>query len=109
MDGKENKFLTGEGLFTPHALILDIEGDQYAFEITEKRDYDVIYKRVEQAINISDVVKSKIQFTGRYDNTNQIKTIKLTDIEKTVFEFGGQGAGSGKKENLGLVFEREFL
>ena len=23
-------------------------------------------------------------------------------------EFGGQGAGSGKKENLGLVFEREF-
>ena len=31
IDGKENKFLTGEGLFTPHALILDIEGDQYAF------------------------------------------------------------------------------
>ena len=49
MDGKENKFLTGEGLFTPHALILDIEGDQYAFGyITEKRDYDVIIKRVEQ-------------------------------------------------------------
>ena len=106
MDGKENKFLTSEGLFTPHALVLDIEGDSYAFESTEKRDYEIIIKRVEQAINISGA-KSKIQFTGRFDNTNQIKTIKLTDIEKTG-EFGGQGAGSGKKENLGLVFEREF-
>tara|TARA_B100000902_G_scaffold190843_1_gene182404 strand:+ start:4939 stop:6087 length:1149 start_codon:yes stop_codon:yes gene_type:complete len=106
MDGKENKFLTNEGLFTPHALVLDIEGDSYAFESNEKRDYEIIIKRVEQAINISGA-KSKIQFTGRFDNTNQIKTIKLTDIEKTG-EFGGQGAGSGKKENLGLVFEREF-
>ncbi len=106
MDGKENKFLTSEGLFTPHALVLDIKGDPYAFESTEKRDYDIILKRVEQAINITGA-KSTIQFTGRFDNTSQIKTIKLTDIEKTG-EFGGQGAGSGKKENLGLVFEREF-
>lgn len=106
MDGKENKFLTSEGLFTPHALVLDIEGNPYAFENTEKRDYEIILKRVEQAINISGA-KSKIQFTGRFDNTSQIKTIKLTEIEKTG-EFGGQGAGSGKKENLGLVFEREF-
>ncbi len=106
MDGKENKFLTSEGLFTPHALVLDIEGNPYAFESTEKRDYEIILKRVEQAINISGA-KSKIQFTGRFDNTSQIKTIKLTEIEKTG-EFGGQGAGSGKKENLGLVFEREF-
>ena len=106
IDGKENKFLTSEGLFTPHALVLDIEGTQYAFESDEKRDYDVILQRVNQAINLSGT-KSTIQFTGRYDNTNQIKTIKLTDIEKTG-EFGGQGAGSGKKENLGLKFEREF-
>ena len=106
MDGKENKFLTSEGLFTPHALVLDIKGAPYAFESTEKRDYDIILKRVEQAINITGA-KSTIQFTGRFDNTSQIKTIKLTDIEKTG-EFGGQGAGSGKKENLGLVFEREF-
>jgi len=106
IDGKENKFLTSQGLFIPHALILDIEGEQYAFESDEKRDYDIILKRVEQAINLSGI-KSTIEFTGKYDNTNQIKTIKLTDIEKTG-EFGGQGAGSGKKENLGLVFEREF-
>ena len=106
MDGKENKFLTSEGLFTPHALIIDMEGKQYAFESDEKDDYELILNRVDQAINLSGA-RSKIQFTGRFDNTRQVKTIKLTDIEKTG-EFGGKGSGEGKKENLGLVFEREF-
>ena len=106
IDGLENKFLTKDGLFSPHALILEIDGNQYAFEHDEKSDYDLIVKRVEQAATAGGS-KSKIQLTGKYDNNNQIKSISLADLEKTG-EFGGQGAGSGKKENLGLVFEREF-
>ena len=106
IDNLENKFLTKDGLFSPFALVLEVDGNQYAFEHDEKRDYELIVKRMEQAASARGS-SSKIQLTGRYDNTNQIKTISLTDLEKTG-EFGGQGAGSGKKENLGLVFEREF-
>lgn len=106
IDGLENKFLTKTGMFTPYALVLDIQGEQYAFESDERNDYELVSKRVEQAASAQGA-RSKIQFTGRFDNTNQVKTISLTDLEKTG-EFGGQGAGAGKKENLGLVFEREF-
>jgi len=106
LEGKENKFLTKEGIFLPVALILDINGKQYAYETKEKKLVKEIISRVEQAASTKGT-KSSIELTGKYENTGRITTIKVTDLEKTG-EFGGQGAGSGKKENLGLVFEREF-
>ena len=106
LDGKENKFLTKEGIFLPIALILDINGNQYAYETGEKKLVKEIVSRVEEAANIKGT-KSSIELTGKYENTGRITTVKINELEKTG-EFGGQGAGSGKKENLGLVFEREF-
>ena len=106
LDGKENKFLTKEGIFLPIALILDINGRQYAYETSEKKLVKEIVSRVEEAANIKGT-KSSIELTGKYENTGRITTVKINELEKTG-EFGGQGAGSGKKENLGLVFEREF-
>ena len=106
MNGKENKFLTKEGIFVPIALILDINGKQYAYETKESKLLKEILSRVEEAASTKGT-KSSIELTGKYENTGKITTIKITDLEKTG-EFGGQGAGSGKKENLGLVFEREF-
>jgi archaellin len=106
LDGKENKFLTKEGIFVPIALVLDINGKQYAYETTEKKIFKEILSRVEEAAGVKGT-KSSIELTGKYENTGRITTVKITDLEKTG-EFGGQGAGSGKKENLGLVFEREF-
>jgi archaellin len=106
LNGKENKFLTKEGIFVPVALIIEVDGKQYAYEINEKKKVKEIVARVEQAASAKGT-KSSIQLTGRYENTGRITTVKVTDLEKTG-EFGGQGAGSGKKENLGLVFEREF-
>ena len=106
LNGKENKFLTKEGIFVPVALIIEVDGKQYAYEVNEKKKVKEIIARVEQAASAKGT-KSSIQLTGRYENTGRITTVKVTDLEKTG-EFGGQGAGSGKKENLGLVFEREF-
>lgn len=106
LNGKENKFLTKEGIFVPVALIIEVDGKQYAYEVNEKKKVKEIVARVEQAASAKGT-KSSIQLTGRYENTGRITTVKVTDLEKTG-EFGGQGAGSGKKENLGLVFEREF-
>jgi archaellin len=106
LNGKENKFLTKDGIFIPIALILDINGKQYAYETKEVKIFKEILSRVEEAANVKGS-KSTIELTGKYENTGRITTVKITDLEKTG-EFGGQGAGSGKKENLGLVFEREF-
>lgn len=106
LNGKENKFLTKEGIFIPVALIIEVDGKQYAYEVNEKKKVKEIVARVEQAASAKGT-KSSIQLTGRYENTGRITTVKVNDLEKTG-EFGGQGAGSGKKENLGLVFEREF-
>jgi len=106
LNGKENKFLTKEGIFVPIALVLEIEGKQYAYETKETKLVKEIVSRVEQAATAKGS-KSSIELTGKYENTGRITTVKVTDLEKTG-EFGGQGAGSGKKENLGLVFEREF-
>ena len=47
----------------------------------------------------------KVLFTGKFLNTNQIKTVTLTDMVKTE-DFGGQVGG--KKINLGIQFENQF-
>jgi hypothetical protein len=106
LDGKENKFLTKEGIFVPIALILEINKSQYAYEKDERRLLKEIVAKVEQASSIKGS-GSSIELTGKYENTGRITTVKITDLEKTG-EFGGQGSGSGKKENLGLVFEKDF-
>lgn len=106
LDGKENKFLTKEGIFVPIALVLEIGASQYAYETKDKKSVKEILAKVEQAASTKGN-KSSIELTGKYENTGRITTVKITDLEKTG-EFGGQGSGSGKKENLGLAFEREF-
>ena len=105
LDGKENKFLTKEGIFIPIALVLEIGTSQYAYETKDKKSLKEILAKVEQAASTKGT-KSSIELTGKYENTGRITTVKITDLEKTG-EFGGQGSGSGKKENLGLAFVRE--
>ena len=81
LDGKENKFLTKEGIFLPIALVLEISGKQYAYETVEKKLVKEIISRVEEAANVKGT-KSSIELTGKYENTGRITTVKVTDLEK---------------------------
>ena len=60
VEGKENKFLTKEGIFLPIALVLEINGKQYAYETNEKRIVKEIISRVEEAASVKGT-KSSIE------------------------------------------------
>lgn len=98
-------FLHKDGQFKPNAIVFVEDGDQIdSFEINENNRFDEALARVKR---YSDRKKNtdKILFTGKFLNTNQIKTVPLTELIKTE-EFGGQTGG--KKINLGIDFENKF-
>ena len=104
MDGLMDTFLHKDGQFKPHAMVLVIDGEEHPFESDEDDRYDELIARVRSVLERKNN-RDKILFVGRFVNTNQVKTVPITEMVKTE-EFGGQTGG--KKINLGIKFENDF-
>lgn len=105
LEDYENHFVvTDEGVFIPVALIVETKSGEYAYEVDDKDQKDNAISRILEFIEDRS---AKLYFTGKYENTGQIKTVSLTDLQKTP-EFGGQ-TGTGAKVNLGIQFERDLF
>ena len=104
MDGLMDTFLHKDGQFRPHAMVLVIDGEEHPYENDEQDRYDELIARVRSVLERKNN-RDKILFVGRFVNTNQVKTVPITEMVKTE-EFGGQTGG--KKINLGIKFENDF-
>ena len=109
LDNRMNSFLcktqSQEGQFVPLGLVFMVDGDEIAgFQNDQSGDYDEALARLRENMKLAGT-RNKVFFTGTWQNTKQIETISLTDLEKTD-EFGGQVGG--KKVNLGIQFENDF-
>ena len=104
MGGLMDTFLHKDGQFKPHAMVLVIDGEEHPFENDEDDRYDELIARVRSILERKNN-RDKILFVGRFVNTNQVKTVPITEMVKTE-EFGGQTGG--KKINLGIKFENDF-
>ena len=104
MDGLMDTFLHKDGQFKPHAMVLDMDGEEHPYEHDETDRYEELLARVRTVIERKKNT-DKILFVGRFVNTNQVKTVPITEMVKTE-EFGGQTGG--KKINLGIKFENDF-
>jgi len=104
MNGLMDTFLHKDGQFKPHALVLVMDDEEHPFESDEKDRYDELLARLRSIIGRSNN-RDKILFVGKFVNTNQVKTVPITEMVKTE-EFGGQTGG--KKINLGIKFENDF-
>ena len=104
MNGLMDTFLHKDGQFKPHALVFVMDDEEHPFENDEKDRYDELVARMRSVLERKKG-KDKILFVGRFVNTNQVKTVPITEMVKTE-EFGGQTGG--KKINLGIKFENDF-
>ena len=104
MGGLMDTFLHKDGQFRPHAMVLVIDDEEHPFENDEKDRYEELLARVRSILERKNN-RDKILFVGRFVNTNQVKTVPITEMVKTE-EFGGQTGG--KKINLGIKFENDF-
>lgn len=104
MDGLMDTFLHKDGQFKPHAMVLIMDGEEHPFEHDEDDRYDELIARIRSIIE-RNKTQDKILFVGRFVNTNQVKTVPITEMVKTE-EFGGKTGG--KKINLGIKFENDF-
>ena len=104
MDNLVDTFLHKDGQFNPHAMVIVMDDEEHPFENDEKNRYAELLARVQSILNRKNN-RDKILFVGRFVNTNQVKTVPITEMVKTE-EFGGQVGG--KKINLGIKFENDF-
>ena len=104
MNGLMDTFLHKDGQFKPHAMVLVMNDEEHPFENDENDRYDELIARVRSILERKNN-RDKILFVGRFVNTNQVKTVPITEMVKTE-EFGGQTGG--KKINLGIKFENDF-
>jgi archaellin len=104
LNGYENRFVGPDGVFIPHALVVETPAGEYAWETTDDKQKESAISRI---LEFLDDRSAKLFFTGKYENTGAIKTVTLTDLQKTV-EFGGQ-SGKGAKINLGIQFEKDLF
>ena len=102
--GLVDTFLHKDGQFRPHAMVLVIDDEEHPYEHDEKDRYEELLARVRSILERKNN-RDKILFVGRFVNTNQVKTVPITEMVKTE-EFGGQTGG--KKINLGIKFENDF-
>ena len=104
MNGMVDTFLHKDGQFKPHALVIVMDDEEHPFENDERDRYDELVARMRSVLERKKA-KDKILFVGKFLNTNQVKTVPITEMVKTE-EFGGQVGG--KKINLGIQFENQF-
>ena len=102
--GLVDTFLHKDGQFRPHAMVLVIDDEEHPYEHDEKDRYEELLARVRSILERKNN-RDKILFVGRFVNTNQVKTVPITEMVKTE-EFDGQTGG--KKINLGIKFENDF-
>ena len=102
LDGKSSTFHTEDGTFEATGII--INNDETL------RTPGVMPSKVTELANLmlsfAGQKGNTIQLKGHYTGQARTVTIPVTKLTKTE-EFGGQPAG-GKKENLGLKFERDL-
>ena len=103
-NGVVDTFLHKDGQFKPHALVIVQDDVEHPFEQDEKDRYDELLARMRSVLERKNN-RDKILFVGKFINTNQVKTVPITEMVKTE-EFGGQVGG--KKINLGIKFENDF-
>ena len=94
--GLVDTFLHKDGQFRPHAMVLVIDDEEHPFENDEKDRYEELLARVRSILERKNN-RDKILFVGRFVNTNQVKTVPITEMVTTE-EFGGQTGGK-KFEN----------
>ena len=94
-NGNMNNFMTDEGLF--HASSISINRKEY------KKYTDMIESEI---LRLAGTTGSSLELKGKLSGKKQIVSISIKKIEKGT-EFGGQPAG-GKKENKGIIFEKEL-
>ena len=104
MDNLMDTFLHKDGHFKPHAMVIVMDDEEHPFEHDEKNRYKELLMRIKSVLDRSNS-RDKILFVGRFVNTNQVKTVPITQMIKTE-EFGGQTGG--KRVNLGIKFEKDF-
>ena len=90
----ENNFMTDKGLF--HATSILIDG----------REYTTYAPDLDKTIIGLKGTRTRLELRGKLVGSKFEEILSINDIEKGE-EFGGQPAG-GKRENKGIVFEREL-
>ena len=106
LNNRVQTFLGEEGQFQPAAMILVEDGVQTEpYEPHEKEKKPEALARIQRIVERNKPA-DKILFPGKFLNTSSIKTVPLTKLQKTE-EFGGQTGG--KRINLGIKFENDFL
>ena len=104
--GLVDTFLHKDGQFKPTAIVFQEDNNQVdEFEDNQSNRSGEALSRVKNILERNQR-SDKILFTGKFLNTNKIKTVPLTEMVKTE-EFGGQVGG--KKINLGIKFEKDFF
>lgn len=94
-NGKTNNFMTDSGLFHATSIIVD------------NKEYKTFSKNIENFIMSLRGMRGKnIFLKGKLSGKKTFTNIPLTKVEKSE-EFGGQPAG-GKKENRGILFEKDL-
>ena len=94
-NGKTNNFMTDSGLFHATSIIVD------------RKEYKTFSKNIENFIlSLRGMRGKNIFLKGKLSGKKTFTNIPLTKVEKSE-EFGGQPAG-GKKENRGIIFEKDL-
>lgn len=94
-NGKTNNFMTDSGLFHATSIIID------------RKEYKTFSKNIENFIlSLRGMRGKNIFLKGKLSGKKTFTNISLTKVEKSE-EFGGQPAG-GKKENRGIIFEKDL-
>ena len=95
LNGNMNNFMTDLGLF--HASSISINRKEYK-KFTSSLENEIL--------SLAGTTGSSLELKGKLSGKKQIVSIPIKKIEKGT-EFGGQPAG-GKKENRGIIFEKEL-
>ena len=103
LNGKSNTFHTVDDTFEADGVIIN--------GVKTLRTPSMMPSKADELINEiasfqGNTAGNKVEISGKYTGQDRTVVISVGKITKTE-EFGGQPAG-GKKENKGLVFEREL-
>ena len=103
MNDKSSTFHTVDGTLEATAVI--VNGVE-TMRTPSTKMQSVLDKLTNDIMALKGLRNQKVEIKGHYTGKENTVVIPITKITKTE-EFGGQPAG-GKKENKGLVFEREL-
>lgn len=103
MNSKSSTFHTDDGTFEATAIIIN---DKETLRTASNSMNSVRDDLAQTILAFAGQTGNTIQLKGHYTGQERTSIIPVTKLTKTE-EFGGQPAG-GKKENLGLKFERDL-